>query len=77
MVEVAVAEVQLLQDCGHLLTLLADGAEDTVDDHVGGDDVAVAGNGAGHLVGADLEVLFGEEGLEVHGLSSEWWGSPR
>ena len=67
-VEVAVAEIQLLKDAGDLLTLLAFGAEDAVNHNVSGDDVRVAGGGAGDFVGLDGEVFFSEEGLEVHGL---------
>ena len=66
-VEVAVGEVQLLQNADHALTLLALGAEDAVNHDIGGDDVAVACSGADHLVGADVEVFLGEEGLKVHG----------
>ena len=65
-VEVAVAEVQLLKDAGDLLTLLALGAEDAVDHNVGGDDVRVAGSGAGDFVGLDGEVFLSEEGGKVH-----------
>ena len=67
-VKVAVAEVELLKNAGDLLTLLAFGAEDAIDHNVGGDDVGIAGGGAGDFVGLDGEVFFSEEGLEVHGL---------
>ena len=77
MVEVAVAKVELLENCGDLLALLALGGEDAINDHVGGDDVAVASDGAGDFVGADLEVFFSEEGGEVHGLSVECGVVPR
>ena len=63
-VEVAVLEVELLKDVGYALALLSLGAKDGFNDHVSGDDVAHA---VGFdFIGADVEVFFGEEGLEVH-----------
>ena len=65
-VKVAVPEVQLLQDCGDLLAFLAGGSQDPLDDHVGGDDVGVAGGGAGDHIGPDVEVLLSEKSFQVH-----------
>ena len=65
-VKVAVTEVELLKDAGDLLTLLAFGAEDAIDHNVGGDDVRVAGGGAGDFVGLNGEIFLSEEGGKVH-----------
>jgi len=67
-VEIAVAEIQLLKDAGNLLALLALGAEDAIDYNVCGDDVRVAGRRAGDFVGLEGEVFLSEEGGEVHGV---------
>ncbi len=67
-VEIAVAEIQLLKDAGDLLALLALGAEDAIDHNVGGDDVRVAGRRAGDFVGIEGEDFLSEEGGEVHGV---------
>jgi len=65
-VEIAVREVELLNDLGYALALVASSAKDGCDHNVGGDDV---GHSVGFdFVGADLEVFFVEEGLEVHAL---------
>ena len=66
MVEIAVQEIKALQGVDDLLALAALGAVDCFDDHIGGDDVAVAGNRAVDFVGADVEVLFSEESGEGH-----------
>jgi hypothetical protein len=65
-VEVAVQEVKALQGADDLLAFAALAAVDGFDDYIGGDDVAVTGGGAGDFVGADVEVLFSEEGGEGH-----------
>ena len=65
-VKVAVTEVELLKDAGDLLTLLAFGAEDAIDHNVCGDDVRVAGGGAGDFVGLNGEIFLSEEGGKVH-----------
>ena len=75
-VEVAVQEVKALQGVDDLLAFAALAAVDGFDDYIGGDDVAVTGGGAGDFVGADVEVLFSEEGGEDHCLVC-WWGRPR
>ncbi|BAQ93676.1 hypothetical protein [uncultured Mediterranean phage uvMED] len=67
-VEIAVAEIQLLKDAGNLLALLALGAEDAIDHNVCGDDVRVAGRRAGDFVGLEGEVFLSEKGGEVHGV---------
>ena len=67
-VEVAVQEIKALQGINDLFAFAALAAVDGFNDHIGGDDVAVAGGGAGDFVGADVEVLFSEEGSEGHGL---------
>ena len=68
-VKIAVAEVQLSEDVSDLLALgAAPEAEDLLDHNIGGDDVSVAGSGAGDFVGLNGEVFFSEEGGEVHGL---------
>lgn len=65
MVEVTIAEVELAQDAHNAFTLSALSALDCFDDHVSGDDV---GHAVGlDFIGADLEVFFVEEGVEVHG----------
>jgi hypothetical protein len=76
MVEVAVQEVKALQGVDDLLAFAALAAVDGFDDYIGGDDVAVTGGGAGDFVGADVEVLFSEEGGEGHCLVCGW-GRPR
>ena len=76
MVKVAVQEVEALQGGDDLLALAALAAEYCFDHHVGGDDVRIAGDGAGDFVGADLEVLFGEEGGEGHGSECVGSGPP-
>jgi len=70
MVKVTVTKIKLLQNRSDLLALLANSAEDAVDNHVSGNDVKFTGSRAGYLVGADLEIFFGEECVEVHG---GWW----
>lgn len=75
MVEIAVQEIKALQGVDDLFALAALGAVDCFDDHIGGDDVAVAGDGAVDFVGADVEVLFSEESGEGHGLCG-WRGRP-
>ncbi len=67
-VEIAVAEIQLLKDAGDLLTLLVLSAEDAINHNVGGDDVRVAGRRASDFVGLDGEVFLSEKGGEVHGV---------
>ena len=64
-VKVAVLEVELLKNAGDALALLALGAQDGFNHDIGCDDV---GHAVGFdLIGADVEVFFGEEGLKVHG----------
>ena len=70
MVKVTVTKIKLLQNRSHLLALLADSAEDAVNDHVSGDDVKFTGSRAGYLVGADFEVFLSKECVEIH--SSGW-----
>jgi hypothetical protein len=72
MVEVAVQEVKALEGIDDLFTFAALAAVDGFDDYISGDDVAVAGCGAGDFVGADVEVLFSEESGEGHCLVCGW-----
>ena len=66
MVKVTITEIKLLQNCSHLLSFLADGAKDAVDNHVSGDDVKFTGSKTGYFVGADFEAFLSKECVEVH-----------
>ena len=64
--KVTVTEIKLLQNCSYLLSFLADGAKDAVDNHVSGDDVKFTGSRTGYFVGADFEAFLSKECVEVH-----------
>ena len=66
MMKVTVTEIKLLQNCSYLLSFLADGAKDAVDNHVSGDDVKFTGSRTGYFVGADFEVFLSKECFEIH-----------
>ena len=68
MVEITIQEVKALKGVDDLFAFAALAAVDCFDDHIGGDDVAIAGDGADDLVSANLEVFFSEKSGEAHGL---------
>lgn len=65
-VEIAVQEIKALKGVDDLFAFAALAAVDCFDDHIGGDDVAVASDRAVDFVGADVEVFFSEESGESH-----------
>ena len=66
MVKVTVAKIKLSQNRSHLLALLANGAEDAVNNYVGSDDVKFTRSRTDNFVSADLKIFFGEECVEIH-----------
>ena len=68
MMEVTIQEIKTLQGADDLFAFAALGAVNGFNNYVGGDDVAIAGDGADDLVSANLEVFFSEKSGEAHGL---------
>jgi len=68
MVEITIQEIKTLQGADDLFAFAALGAVNGFNNHVGGDDVAIAGDEADDLVSMNLEVFFSKESGEAHGL---------